>query len=77
MDRIDLSDLEKELPPILYRSHPRFRELIGLSPRTMANVDSAGTGPKERIRSGRLVGYPREAMIEFLRNRMVLERQEP
>lgn len=38
--RPDLSDLLKEMPPYVSRKHPRFKELTGYSPRSMANMDS-------------------------------------
>ena len=65
----DLSELEKELPPILFRNNPRFKELIGLSPRTLANMDSLGLGISERILVGSVVGYPRRSVISFLEAR--------
>jgi hypothetical protein len=65
----DLSELEKELPPILFRNNPRFKELIGLSPRTLANMDSLGIGIAERILIGNVVGYPRRSLISWLEAR--------
>ena len=55
-----LEDLKSSLPPVLYRSHPRFKELIGISPRTMANLDSLGVGAGAK-KSGKadLWGTPR------------------
>jgi predicted DNA-binding transcriptional regulator AlpA len=58
--------LENVLPPILFRNHPRFKELTGLSSSTVRNEDSRGTGPSERIIIGRVVGYPREAFLTWL-----------
>ncbi len=60
------------MPPILYRNHPRFKEWTGMAPRTMANMDSKGTGPRERLRMGRTVGYPKEALIEWLEAKIVI-----
>jgi len=64
-----LRKLGADLPPIVFRNNPRLRELIGLSPRSLANLDCLGQGPPERILIGRLVGYPRDALIAWLRQR--------
>ena len=37
-----LRDLAKQMPAIVLRNHPRFKEWTGSSPRTMANRDSQG-----------------------------------
>jgi len=66
-DKDSLRDiLSQSLPVILFRNHPKFKELTGFAPRSIANQDSLGTGPKERIRMGRTVGYPRKAMVDWL-----------
>jgi hypothetical protein len=52
-----IEEIGKDLPTILYRTNPRFRELTGLSPRTMANLDSRGHGPAQRVKLGKTVGY--------------------
>jgi hypothetical protein len=63
--------LEPALPPILFRNHPRFRELIGYSPRTLANMDSQGAGPDQRITVGRTCGYPKESLLRWMEARVV------
>ena len=65
----DLSALRKELPPFVSRTHPRFRELTGYSPRTVANMDCLGEGPEKRIILGNVVAYERESLIEWLEAR--------
>ena len=40
-----------------------------ISPKTLANADSSGVGPAERILIGRNVVYPVAAFIEWLRGR--------
>jgi len=65
----DFSELEQELPPIVFRNWARWRDFIPYAPRTLANEDSRGTGPKERILCGRVVGYPRKGLIEWLKER--------
>ncbi len=67
--RPDLSELLKELPPFVARTFPRFKELIGYSPRTIANLDSLGHGPAKRILLGNTVAYERESLIEWLESR--------
>jgi len=61
--------LEPILPPILFRNHPQFKAWTGFSPRTLANEDSQGTGPDERIFSGRVCGYPKDAILRWLEKR--------
>lgn len=68
-----IDEIRSTLPPVLYRTNPRFRELTGLSPRTMANLDSLGQGPAQRVRLGRTVGYPKEALLAWLVERLVVE----
>jgi hypothetical protein len=67
--RADLSALLKELPPFVARTFPRFRELTGYSPRTLANFDCLGQGPAKRIMLGNTVAYERESLIEWLEAR--------
>lgn len=40
-----------------------------LHPRTMANHDSAGTGPAERISLGRKTAYPVGSLIDWMAQR--------
>lgn len=54
------------LPPILFRNHPKFKELTGIAPYTVANHDSKGIGPRERIIVGHVTGYPRDAFLDYL-----------
>ncbi len=41
-----------------------------VSAKTLANADSAGTGPKGRLKFGRTVAYPVDAMCEWLEARV-------
>lgn len=66
---VDLTELERALPPIVFRNWQRWRDVLPIAPRTVANEDSLGTGPREKIMVGRVVGYPRAALIEWLRAR--------
>ncbi len=67
--RPDLSALLKELPPFVARTFPRFKELTGYSPRTIANMDCLGQGPEKRIMLGNTVAYERESLIAWLEGR--------
>ncbi len=67
--RPDLSALRKELPPYVSRTFPRFKELTGYSPRTVANEDCLKRGPKKRIMLGNTVAYERESLIAWLESR--------
>jgi hypothetical protein len=66
---VDFTELEKALPPIVFRNWSRWRDILPIAPRSVANEDSLGTGPREKIMIGRVVGYPRTALIEWLRQR--------
>lgn len=67
--KVDFTELARALPPIVFRNWSRWRDIIPYSPRTLANEDSLGTGPKEKIMCGRVVGYPRAALLEWLMER--------
>jgi hypothetical protein len=65
----DFSELERALPPIVFRNWKGWRDVLPITPRSMANFDCLGTGPKERPMCGRVVGYPRAALIAWLKER--------
>jgi len=68
--RPDLSALRELLPPFVQRTHPRFKELTGFSPRTLANMDSLKqTAGIKRIMLGNTVAYERESLIAWLESR--------
>lgn len=64
--KVDFTELEKVLPPIVFRNWYRWRDVLPVAPGTVANDDSLGRGPKEKIMCGRVCGYPRTAMIDYL-----------
>lgn len=72
-----IEELGAAIPPILFRNNPNFRALIGLSPRYLANLDSKGRGPKQRVRVGRNVGYPRQAILDFLAEKLEIDDRRP
>jgi hypothetical protein len=69
-DKVDFTDLAKELPPLIARDH--VEELLGgvISSKTLANLDSLVIGPK-RIRIGRKVAYMTEDLLEWLASRTI------
>jgi hypothetical protein len=67
-----LKDIENLLPPIVFRNWPKWRDVLPMSPRTLANEDCLGVGPKESVYLGRHVGYPRAAFMEYLRAKMTV-----
>jgi len=64
---IFLAEIEKTLPPVVFRNWAKWEDIIPISPRTVANDDSLGVGPKEKMYLGRVAGYPRAAFMEYLR----------
>jgi hypothetical protein len=68
--KVDLSDLNQKLPPIIARDH--VEKTLGgiISPKTLANMDSMGTGPM-RIRIGKKVAYRTEDLLEWLSERSI------
>lgn len=57
--------------PVVVRQQRHLDRFAGglLNAGTLANHDSAGTGPKGRIRCGRKVAYPVDSLIEWMRER--------
>lgn len=57
--------------PIVVRQQRHLDRFSGglLNARTLANLDSAGKGPKGRVRIGRKVGYTVDGLIEWMRER--------
>ncbi len=41
-----------------------------IAPRTLANLDSLGEGPAERVKLGGRVGYPVRPFVKWLNNRL-------
>ena len=65
-----LAAIECELPPVVFRNWYKWRDVLPMAPRTVANDDSKGDGPKEKVFVGRNAGYPRAAFVEYLRKRI-------
>lgn len=68
-----LNELAHSLPPIITRQE--LERLTGglLKARTLANLDSAGRGPSQKIRYGRKIAYERKALLAWLARRMEVE----
>lgn len=73
----DLSVLREVLPPYVSRAFPKFTELIGFSPRTMANKDSVGDGPPKKIMIGNRIHYERESLITWLESQSRIIEPKP
>ena len=62
-----MGDIEKKLPVVVFRNWRGWGDNIPISPRTVANMDCLDQGPKERIMVGRVCGYPRASLVEWLK----------
>ena len=58
--------------PSSYVARSKVSEFSGgiLHPRTMANLDCRGEGPQDRIRIGKHVAYPVDALINWMMERV-------
>ena len=65
-----LSAIAEELPPVVFRNWHKWRDVLPMAPRTVANDDSIGKGPKEKVFVGRNAGYAKQAFLEYLRKRI-------
>ena len=62
-----LAEIEKELPPVVFRNWYKWKDYLPMSPRSVANDDVLKLGPKEKIYMGRNAGYTRSSLMEYLR----------
>lgn len=62
--------LEQELPPLVLRS--QIYSITGglVANKTLANADSLGTGPSQRVLCGSRIAYPKKALIEWLHGKI-------
>ena len=58
--------------PSAFVSRDRIEQFTGgiMSQRYLANLDSRGLGPKNRVRVGRKVAYPVDDLIAWLESRV-------
>jgi len=68
-NKFDFQELaQRWSSPLVARNQEQLDRFSGgiLNARSLANADSLGIGPKERIKIGRKVAYPVDALIEWL-----------
>ena len=65
-----LAAIAAELPPVVFRNWLKWRDILPMAPRTVANDDCVGKGPTSFIYVGRVKGYPKESFLDYLRQRM-------
>jgi hypothetical protein len=65
-----LAMLEAQLPPIVFKNWRGWRDVLPVAPGTVANDDSLGRGPKDFVFMGRVKGYTRAALIDYLREKV-------
>lgn len=56
------SELEKVLPPIVFRNWPKWRDVLPIAPRTVANEDSKGSGPTGKV----MIGVSADTIVPIL-----------
>jgi hypothetical protein len=69
----DLNTLADNWPSALVaRTQHQLDKFSGgiLNARTLANEDSLGTGPKDRVKVGRKVAYPVKSLIAYMQGKM-------
>ena len=64
-----LAAIEQALSPVVFRNWKKWGDVIPLSPRSVANDDSKGIGPKEKLYMGRHAGYTRTSFMDYLRSK--------
>ena len=73
----DLSNLKKSWPsPFVARQEIKNFSGGIMSQKYLANLDSQGLGPPGRIKVGRKVAYPVDAVIKWLESRSTVENAE-
>jgi hypothetical protein len=65
-----LAAIAAELPPVVFKNWHKWRDVLPVAPGTIANDDSLGKGPKDFVFMGRVKGYSRAAMIDYLREKI-------
>lgn len=61
------AEIIKGLPVIVFRNWWKWKEVFPCSPRSVANDDVLGLGPREKVYVGRNAGYPRESLVEYFK----------
>ena len=65
-----LAAIGEQLPPIVFKNWRSWRDVLPFATGTVANDDSLGKGPKDFVYVGRVKGYTKPAMIDYLRGKM-------
>lgn len=65
-----LRAIELELPPIVSRAEASRITGGLISVKTLSNEDALRKGPRERVRVGSKIGYPRDALLAYLRRKI-------
>jgi hypothetical protein len=65
-----LAAIAEQLPPIVFKNWRGWRDVLPIAPGSVANDDSLGKGPKDFVFLGRVKGYSRAAMIDYLRQKI-------
>ena len=68
---LNLHKLAEKWPSTIVARHEVGKFSGGIvNPRTLANLDSKGTGPKGKFTIGNRVAYPVDALIEWMQERV-------
>jgi hypothetical protein len=71
MPKVDLSNLAQKWPSTVVARTEVSNFSGGLiNEKYLANLDSQGTGPENRFKIGRKVGYSVESLIAWLQSRL-------
>ena len=65
-----LAAIAEQLPPIVFKNWKKWRDVLPMAPGSVANDDVLHKGPKEFVFVGRVKGYTREAMVDYLREKV-------
>lgn len=67
---IVIEALKNDLPAVIARR--KVGKLTGglVAPHTLANADSAGTGPAVKVRIGKNIAYTKESFLAWLTKRI-------
>jgi hypothetical protein len=71
-----LASIERELPPVVFRNWHKWRDILPMAPRTVANDDALGKGPANKVYVGRNAGYPRAEFLDYLKKRIRISEGE-
>ncbi len=65
-----LAAIAVELPPVVFRNWHRWRDVLPMAPRSVANDDCKGLGPTDFVYVGRVKGYTKSSFLDYLRGRI-------